>query len=93
MIDVTLGKVPLVVLTAACVHQLIGECGGTEKAGAWLSKLADRRRRPIGMHREGQTVWIPPAGWTEERLTGYVLAHHRPLEAQFGPIARWGRAS
>jgi hypothetical protein len=88
-IDVALGQVPLVVLSQPAWPQLVAECGSAEKATRWLSRLATRRRRPIGVHQDGQTLWLAPDGWSDERLQGYVLAQREPLEAAFGPIVRW----
>jgi hypothetical protein len=70
----TLGQVPLVVLSAAAVGQLEAECGSAANAARWLLRLATRRQRPIGLHSEGQTVFISPQGWSTERLLGYVAA-------------------
>ncbi len=88
VIDRALGKVPLVVLQPTTWAQLRQECGSDAKAAAWLLKTATRRRRPIGLYADGTTTFIAPAGWSAERLGGYVAAQHDVLEQAFGPVAR-----
>jgi hypothetical protein len=89
-VDSALGGCPLVVLTPRLVAQLERECGSAEKLAAWVLKLVTRRRRPLAFHdpEQGRTwVWAPP-GWSGERTTGYLAAHHEELEGVLGPITR-----
>jgi hypothetical protein len=59
---------------------------GTDLAGVarWLSQLATDIGKPVGVHLAGETLFFAPAGWSAERLAGYVAARHRELEAAFG---------
>jgi hypothetical protein len=88
-VDRALARVPLVVLTADLLAQLAQECGSRDRAYRWLLKLATRRRRPIGVHAGGMTLFVAPAGWTRERLAGYVGAQQDALGQPFGPVVAW----
>jgi hypothetical protein len=89
-VDSALSAVPLVVLTPRMVRQLETECGSAEKLAAWALKLVRRRRRPLGLHDSevGRTFFFAPPDWSQERLAGYIAAHHGELEAALGPISR-----
>jgi hypothetical protein len=88
---------PLVVLTARTLAALERELRGHKRMVRFLVALATDCNRPIGMHAEhatgGQTVFIPPRGWTSEKLQGWIAGRHAELEAQFGPIAGMGRSA
>lgn len=81
---------PLVVLSLASWLELAGECGGADEAAAWLLGLAEQANRPIGVHGDGQTLFLAPRAWSEERLAGYIGGRHGELEQIFGPAAKGG---
>lgn len=82
---------PLIVLTAAAVTALSHELGGTERATRWLLNQVERHQKPVAVHMNDETRFYAPPDWNEERLAGYVAAHHTALEAQFGEIASFSR--
>jgi hypothetical protein len=71
--------VPCAVLTGRALSQLARELGSMYAATRWLLMPA-----PDG---SSQTAFIAPQEWTQERLKGWVAAHHAVLEAQFGEVA------
>jgi hypothetical protein len=77
---------PLLTLTTAALKDLTQECGSPEAAVAFLTGMAAETGRPIGFHLDGQTFFVAPRDWTQERLAGYVGARHEELAATFGEI-------
>jgi hypothetical protein len=95
-IRATAEAAPLLVLTVRAVRDLVAELGGEEAAVRFLLELAEINDRPIGVNVEtgidrSSTVFIPPRGWTQERLSGWVAAKRDELEAEFGEVVRVGR--
>jgi hypothetical protein len=60
--------------------------------------LAERHGKPVAVNlpngdEQTTTVFIPPRGWTAERLEGYVGGMSAELEAAFGPVGSVRRVS
>ena len=86
---------PMLVLTGRAFGDLVSELGGTDAAAEHLLALAEQTGKPIGINFEtdadtSRTMFLPPRGWTEGRLSGWIAGHHAELEAQFGPVRRLG---
>jgi hypothetical protein len=79
---------PLLVLTHRALADLERELGSYEAAARHLYCVATNVGRPIGVNCPtpdgSRTMFVPPRGWTQERLTDWVAGHHEQLEAQFG---------
>lgn len=80
---------PLLVLTHRAFSDLAAELGGDDEAVRHISRVATNTGRPIGTNlltgpKTSSTLFIPPKGWTSERLTGWVAGHHAELEDAFG---------
>ncbi len=65
------------------------ELGGFEAAARHLHRVATNTGKPIGINAptgpdSSRTMFVPPRGWTRERLAGWVAGHHELLEQQFG---------
>ena len=87
---------PMLVLTTRALRNLADELGGHEHAADFLLNLAEAIGRPIAVNLPtgpdtSSTAFLPPRGWTEERLQGWVAGHHQELESEFGHVARVGR--
>jgi len=82
---------PLVVVTHRAFADLARELGSDDAAARWLSALACEIDKPIGVNvptgadGSSATAFVPPTGWTAERLAGWVAGQHDELEAAFGP--------
>jgi hypothetical protein len=77
-------------LTHRMMADLAEELGGYEPALEWLAELATMTGRPCFVNQPAgrdtsTTVAIPPRGWGEERLAGYIGGMAEPLERSFGP--------
>ena len=89
---VAAGSAPLLVVTG----RALGELGGVEAAVRFLITVATNVGRPIGVNvptgpDSSRSVLVPPKGWGEERLAGWVAGRHREIEAALGPAVplRW----
>jgi len=64
---------------------------GAENVPLFLADLANEIQSPIGMNVDlssgSRTSFIPPQGWTAERLTGWIATRKDFLEQEFGDIA------
>ncbi len=83
---------PLVTVTHRALARLARELGGTDAAAAWLADLAEEIGRPISINvptgeETSSTCFIPPKGWSRERLSGWIAGHHAELERAFGEVA------
>ena len=83
-------EVPMVMVGEAAYSHVVAVKGSDEAALRFLLELATRIGRPIGLNAstgEGtsSTLFVPPAGWSEERLQGWVAGHKDELEAELGP--------
>ena len=86
---------PLFALTGRAFGDLMAELGSLEAAAGHLLDVAESVGRPIGVNFEtgadtSRTAFLPPRGWTEERLSGWIAGRHQELEAQFGQVTRVG---
>lgn len=84
---------PLVVLTVRAVRDLAVELGGEEAVVRFLLELAEINDRPLAVNvgaggGASSTVFLPPRGWTRERLSGWVAAKRDELEGEFGEVER-----
>ena len=90
---VALSKSTCVVLTETALLQLVDEMGDLESAFRWLYQQATIADRPIGIHfgtrDEGLTHFVPPSGWSAERLHDYMISHQQYLGEEFGEIFHW----
>ena len=89
------GAAPLFVLTGRALGDLARELGGMDAASGHLADVAESIGRPVGINLptgddSSQTAFLPPRGWSEERLTGWIAAKHREIEDAFGAVARMG---
>lgn len=80
---------PLVVLTERAFGNLVDELGSNDAALRHLLRVAENVGKPIGLNvgtGEGtsRSMFIAPRSWTQERLRGWVAAHHDAIEAMFG---------
>lgn len=84
----------LTVVTYATIRRLAAEINGdTSAAVRVLYQLAEKHDRPVGLNYPTgpgttRTAFLPPPGWSPERLAGYVAGQHENLTAQFGAVAR-----
>ena len=97
-IRVAAAGAPMLVITGRAFSDLAAELGGADAAAGHLLELAQQTGRPIGVNfatseDTSSTVFLPPPGWTEERLAGWVAGHHQDLEAEFGAATRVGAGS
>jgi hypothetical protein len=81
----------ITLLTNAALRQLESELGGMQLVVIWLSELANEAGKPVGLNLvvdddHSQTVFLPPVGWSAEKLQAWVAARHEELEAEFGEI-------
>jgi hypothetical protein len=77
-------------LTHRMMRDLAEELGGYEPALEWLAELATMTGRPCFVNQPtgrdtSTTVAIPPRGWGEERLAGFVGGLKDELESVYGP--------
>ena len=84
---------PLLVITGRALGDLASELGGWVAAAEHLLALAEQTGNPIGINFEtseeaSRTMFLPPPGWSEEKLAGWIGGHHAELEAQFGQVTR-----
>jgi hypothetical protein len=82
--------VPLIIVGAAMLQALINGLGNTRRAFRFLSRLAERRGKPVAVNLEtgdgtSSTVVLSPPFWSPERLAGYVGGLSQELERLFGP--------
>ena len=87
---------PLLILTGRALGELVAELGGYEAAGRYLITVATNVGRPIGVNfptgpDSSCSIFVPPKGWGEERLAGWVAGRHREIETTLGPATplRW----
>jgi hypothetical protein len=90
------GAAPLFVLTGRAFGDLSKELGGCEAAAGYLHRVAQKIGRPIGINftvgaDQSRTVFIPPKGWSEQKLAGWVGGFHAELEGEFGQVSRMGK--
>jgi hypothetical protein len=83
---------PMFTLTNAAYLDLVFALGSDEQVVGFLSELANEQHKPVGMNiakpdGSSTTAFIPPKGWTQERLAGWVATRQEALEAQFGKVA------
>jgi hypothetical protein len=86
---------PLPVLTGRALADLAAELGSMEAAMAEVLAIATETGRPIGVNftlgpGRSRTVFIPPKGWSEQKLAGWVAGRHQELEGEFGQVSRIG---
>ncbi len=82
----------LIVVSHRALAELAAECGGYDRAPRRLLTIATNSGKPIAVNLprgedDSTTIFIPPRGWSEERLRGWVAGHHAELEAAYGPVA------
>ena len=82
-------------LTARVFGDLAAELGSAEAAAGFLADLAEEVGKPVAVNfatgeDTSSTVFVPPAGWSSERLQGWVAGRHEELEHEFGPVTRVG---
>jgi hypothetical protein len=79
---------PLLVVTHRAFADLVAELGSFEATARHLARVATNTGRPIGINAPtpdgSRTMFIPPKGWTRERLAGWIGGHHELLEREFG---------
>ena len=79
---------PLLVLTHRSLADLERELGSYQAAASCLLRIATDTGKPIGVNvptRDGsRTMFIPPRGWSSDKLKGWIGGHHELLERQFG---------
>ena len=80
---------PLLTVTHRALASLERELGSMDAAARWLADLAEEIGRPISVNvptgeDASSTMFIPPKGWGQERLQGWIAGHHAELEAAFG---------
>ena len=85
----TVGGQPSALVTERFFDALSAELGGSRAAAEFSVYIANKSGRPIGYNfskgdGESRTVFMSPRGWSQERLSGYVAAHHEALEHLFG---------
>lgn len=85
----------LIVLTQAMFQERIEANGGIDGGGivaTWeeIMEAATTSGVPIGVHLATSggetTAFIPPRGWSQERLAGFVAGKHEELAEAFGDI-------
>jgi len=85
----------MVMLTHRAMAMLVDELG-ERRAGRLLLELATETQRPIAVNvpddpsdpdGESTTLMIPPIGWSEERVRGWIGGQHEEIEAAFGQVA------
>lgn len=86
---------PALALTSAAWAELVDEFEGDADAAAhWLADLATETGKPIAVHVPADTgaatVFIAPAGWSNDKLRGWVGGKHAEIEAAFGLVASVG---
>jgi len=86
---------PLLVITGQAFDDLGAELGGEEAAATFLLALAEEIGHPLGLNvptdsATSSTAFIPPRGWSTERVAGWVAGRHQELERQFGVVSRVG---
>ena len=86
---------PLLVITGRAFGDLAHELGGAEAAVGELLGIAESVNRPVAVNMPtgedtSSTVFLPPPGWSEQKLAGWIGGHHAELEAQFGQVTRLG---
>ena len=84
---------PFLCLTTRALRNLADELGGHEGAADFLLEVAEEIGHPVAVNLptgpdSSSTAFLPPRGWTEERLQGWVAGHHEELTEQFGEVAR-----
>jgi hypothetical protein len=62
------GKTVGRILTERMLRDLAAELGGMETTVAWLQQAATTYGVPIGVHVVHATAFIPPVGWSSDRL-------------------------
>ena len=80
---------PLVTVTHRALRDLARELGSMDAAAAWLADLANEIGRPVSVNvptseHTSSTVFLPPQGWSQERLRGWAAGKREELEAAFG---------
>lgn len=86
----------LAVLSASTFLELSDELGGLEGALLFLVDVATANKTPIALNLPttadpdgpSTTLCVPPKGWSQERVSGWVAARHQELEAIFGQVER-----
>jgi len=84
---------PLLVVSGRALADLARELGGEEAAAAFLLTLAEEIGHPIAVNMAtgadtSSTAFIPPRGWSTERVAGWVAGRHQELEREFGDVSR-----
>ena len=89
------GAAPLLCLTSRALGDLADELGSMEAAADFLLEVAESIGHPIAVNvptgpDASSTTFLPPKGWSEERLAGWVAGKHEELEREFGQVTRLG---
>jgi hypothetical protein len=83
---------PLVVLTHLALSDPGSECGNPESTIRWLLSEVNRLGKPVGINspsKDGsQTIFLPPSGWTPERVNEYVPTAYPAMGSVFGPVSK-----
>ncbi len=80
---------PLLVITHRSLEDLARELGGYEQAARRLLTIAANASKPIGVNAptgsdSSRTWFFSPKGWTQEKVAGWIAAHHVEFERAFG---------
>ncbi len=79
------------VLTVHALMQLSREKGGDKAAMRWLMTQATTANTPIIINvpnadGSSQSVAVPPAGWSEEKMMGWLSVKREVLGGVFGEV-------